>query len=161
MGLEAGRSTCGVRSLPRGMTTATLELTCDPSAAFHARRWVMQQHLRWAFAGRGGLQHLFDDIVLCVSELVTTAVEADSTRVSVSLDSNADRIRLCMTDHSADAPAVRRIRQEDSGRRVRILDAVATRWGVHTDPETCEIWIEFVLGGDAPAPRARRRWPGS
>jgi len=132
------------------MPTATLDLACDRSAAYHARRWVMQQHLRWVFAGRGGLEHLFDDIVLCISELVTTAVEANSSDISLSLQSDAGRIRLSMVDHSDDAPAVRRIRREDTGRRVRIIDAVATRWGVQGDPDSHEIWIEFALDRGTP-----------
>jgi hypothetical protein len=128
------------------MPTATLELPCDRSAAFYARRWVMQQHLRWAFAGRGAGQHLFDDLVLCVSELVTTAVEVHSSEVELILDTRAGVIRLAMIDRSPGGTAADRIRRDSSGHRARIIEAVASRWGVDTKPDGDEIWIEFALG---------------
>jgi hypothetical protein len=127
------------------MPTATLDLPSDRSAAFHARRWVMQQHLRWAFAGRGGPDHLFDDLVLCVSELVTTAVEANATDIPLILDSEADAIRLAMVDRSPGGAAGELVRHGDGGPRTRIIDAVATRWGVDPGPRGQEIWVEFAL----------------
>jgi hypothetical protein len=105
----------------------------------------MEQHLRWAFAGRGALQHLFDDLVLCVSELVTTAVEAGSSTISLTLDSTANALRLAMTDRSPDSRVAAQIHSSGNGHRARILDAVASRWGVGPDPTTGEIWIEFDL----------------
>ena len=105
----------------------------------------MQQHLRWAFAGRGAVQHLFDDLVLCVSELVTTAVEAESSEIALTLDSRADVIRLAMLDRSPDGRAAAQIRRGGSGHRARIIDAVASRWGVDSRPGGNEIWIEFAL----------------
>jgi anti-sigma regulatory factor (Ser/Thr protein kinase) len=105
----------------------------------------MQQHLRWAFAGRGAVQHLFDDLVLCVSELVTTAVEAGSTEVALTLHTSADVIRLAMTDRSPDRRAADRIRGDSNRHRSRIIEAVASRWGIDTTPQADEIWIEFAL----------------
>jgi len=133
------------------MSRATLELPCDRSAAFHARRWVMQQHLRWAFAGRGAIQHLFDDLVLCVSELVTTAVEVHSSEIALTLDSGARVIRLAMLDRSPDRAAAERIRRDASSHRARIIDAVASRWGVDATPDGDEIWIEFALDASGSA----------
>lgn len=105
----------------------------------------MQQHLRWQFAGRGP-EHLFDDLVLCVSELVTTAVEANSSSIVLSLDSTADAVRLSMVDHSPDAVAATRMQQHTNDHRARIIDAVATRWGVDSVPDDGgEIWVEFAL----------------
>jgi hypothetical protein len=127
------------------MPTTTLELPCDRSAAFHARRWVMQQHLRWAFAGRGVVPHLFDDLVLCVSELVTAAVEARSKQIVLTLDSGPGAIRLTMIDSSPDSAVAARIRRDGGGHRARIIDAVASRWGVDSTPDGDEIWIEFAL----------------
>lgn len=105
----------------------------------------MQQHLRWAFAGRGAGEHLFDDLVLCVSELVTTAVEAGASVVSLILDRSRNVVRLAMIDHSAEKLAVERIRRGGGGHRARIIDAVASSWGVDTTPAGAEIWIEFTL----------------
>lgn len=105
----------------------------------------MQQHLRWAFAGRGAVQHVFDDLVLCVSELVTTAVEARSSEVALTLDTDADVIRLTMTDRSPGGAVTDRIQRNASGHRTRIIDAVSSRWGVDTTADGSEIWIEFAL----------------
>lgn len=105
----------------------------------------MQQHLRWAFAGRGAVQHLFDDLVLCVSELVTTAVEARSREVALALDSDAGVIRLTMTDRSPGGAAAARMRRDGNAHRARIIEAVASRWGVDSTPDGDEIWIEFAL----------------
>jgi hypothetical protein len=129
------------------MSTATVELPCDRSAAHQARRWVMEQHLRWAFAGRGAFQHLFDDLVLCVSELVTTAVEAGSTTISLSLNSTPQTVRLAMIDPSPDSSLVAQLRRSSNGHRARIIDAIASRWGAEPGPTTNEIWIEFDLAG--------------
>ena len=104
----------------------------------------MQQHLRWAFAGRGAVQHLFDDLVLCVSELVTAAVEAGASEIALTLDSRTDLIRLAMLDRSGGTAD--RIKRAGSGHRTRIIDAVASRWGVETTPGGAEIWAEFTLG---------------
>ena len=105
----------------------------------------MQQHLRWQFAGRGP-EHLFDDLVLCVSELVTTAIEAHSASIVLSLDSTADAVRLSMFDHSPDADAAARMQADDNTHRARIIEAVATRWGVDSVPDDGdEIWVEFAL----------------
>lgn len=106
----------------------------------------MRQHLRWAFAGRGAVQHLFDDLVLCVSELVTTAVEVRSSEIALTLDSTPRVIRLAMLDRSPDGVAAERIRRGGNGYRARILDAVASRWGVDSTPHGDEIWVEFALG---------------
>ena len=105
----------------------------------------MQQHLRWAFAGRGVVPHLFDDLVLCVSELVTTAVEARSSEIALTLASGAGVIRLTMIDRSPGGGVATRIRTGGSGHRARIIDAVASRWGVDTAPDGDEIWVEFAL----------------
>jgi hypothetical protein len=127
------------------MSTATVELPCDRAAAHRARRWVMEQHLRWGFAGRGALQHLFDDLVLCVSELVTTAVEAGSSSIALTLDNTASVVRLVMTDRSPDSSVAAHIRSSGNGHRARIIDAVASRWGVEPEPAANEIWLEFDL----------------
>lgn len=140
---KAGTSS-GVRQPPRGMRTTRLELPCDRSAAFHARRWVMQQHLRWAFAGRGAGRHLFDDLVLCVSELVTSAVEAQSSEIALTLNSRAGVVRLAMMDRTPDGRAAERLRSEANGHRARIIDAIASRWGVDSTPNGDEIWVEFA-----------------
>lgn len=106
----------------------------------------MQQHLRWRFAGRGRPEHLFDDLVLCVSELVTTAVEVAATSILLSLDSSADAIRLAMIDRSPDSAAATRMQAHGTNHRARIIDAVATRWGVARSSDGDEIWVEFALG---------------
>ena len=105
----------------------------------------MQQHLRWAFAGRGAFQHLFDDLVLCVSELVTTAVEAGSNTVSLTLDNTARAVRLAITDHAADSLIATQIRRSGNGHRARIIEAVASRWGVSSSQDAHEVWVEFDL----------------
>jgi hypothetical protein len=107
----------------------------------------MEQHLRWAFAGRGALQHLFDDLVLCVSELVTTAVEAGSSRIKLTLDSTAGAVRLAMIDLSPESAVATQIRRSGNGHRARIIEAVASRWGVEPDPAPTGIWVEFDLTG--------------
>jgi hypothetical protein len=105
----------------------------------------MQQHLGWAFAGRGVDPHLFDDLVLCVSELVTTAVEARASRIALTLNSRAGAIRLTMIDRSPASDVATWIRQDRNGHRARIIDAVASRWGVNATPDGDQIWIEFAF----------------
>jgi hypothetical protein len=105
----------------------------------------MQQHLRWAFAGRGVVPHLFDDLVLCVSELVTSAVEARSSEIALTLHSSTGAIRLTMIDRSPGSAVAARIRRDGIGHRARIIDAVASSWGVAATPDGDQIWIEFAL----------------
>jgi hypothetical protein len=116
----------------------------------------MEHHLRSSFAGRGAFQHIFDDLVLCVSELVTTAVEAGSSTISLTLDNTASAVRLAMTDRSPDSAVVAQMRRSGNGHRARIIDTVASRWGAEADPAGNEIWIEFDLAGTAPGVVASR-----
>jgi len=135
----------GVAGPEEGMPTATLDLPCARSAAFHARRWVMQQYLRWAFAGRGETEHLFDDLVLCVSELVTGAVESRANGLALTLERNPTAIRLTMRATPPTDQTLEPLPGHGTAYRARIIDAVATRWGVETAPGGEETWIEFAL----------------
>ncbi|MFK4099674.1 ATP-binding protein [Streptomyces sp. NPDC019531] len=88
------------------------------------------------------------DIQLCVTELVTNVIrhvgEGTPVRVRVARVGR-DRIRVEVTDPDARAlPVLRRAAGDDeSGRGLALLDAVALRWGVEQWAETKTVWCEL------------------
>ena len=90
---------------------------------------------------------------LLVSELVTNAIEygaarSDEARVRLAVQVGEERVRVEVGDRGLgfDASEVSMPGPEgESGRGLAFLDALATRWGVIRDGESC-VWFELELG---------------
>lgn len=93
---------------------------------------------------------VLDDLVTVASEAVTNAITHTSSgspggRVSVTLAEGHRTLILEVADDGA-AGSRPYLREEDgteSGRGMRIIDALAQRWGLREDSTRTTIWAEF------------------
>ncbi|MEV1051623.1 ATP-binding protein [Streptomyces sp. NPDC049887] len=134
------------------MRPLTLELLATPEAVPDVRRTV-REYLGVPCA----------DLQLCVSELLTNVIRhlGDGVPVTIRVTRAADggRTRLEVTDPAPRASPVRcraAAADEETGRGLTLLDAVALRWGVDEGPATKTVWCE--LPGEV---AAGMRPPGS
>ena len=86
------------------------------------------------------------DLLLCVSEVVTNAVRHAGPPHSLRLSQAGDTLRVEVADAEQQAPI---LNQQDplatSGRGLRILDQLATRWGSEPTEDGKAVWFEFEL----------------
>ncbi|MGW6707568.1 ATP-binding protein [Streptomyces sp. NPDC054956] len=119
------------------MNDLTLRLLATPGAVPLARHAV-REHLG---------SH---DVELCVSELLTNALLhlGEGTPVTLRVTGRAARTRVELTDPDPRAgPVLRHAKgNEESGRGLALLDALAQRWGVTQGPGTKTVWCELDPG---------------
>lgn len=128
---------------------AQLEVGADPRAVSPARRFVRQHLAEW-----GADDDLIDTAVLCVSELVTNAVIHTGSPSLVVVRLLGDLVTITVRDHGAE-PAGRDPAGADDrtdplevhGRGLRLVDALATRWGSELDEVGTTVWFELALTG--------------
>jgi anti-sigma regulatory factor (Ser/Thr protein kinase) len=110
-----------------------------PSAA-NARRFVGAALERW-----GCSKDLIERVLLLTSELVTNAYRhaGSDTRVSVRNDEGCVRVEV-----RDNGPGDLKLRPLDAnrtdGRGLQIVDALADRWGHHSDRQGTVVWFELV-----------------
>jgi anti-sigma regulatory factor (Ser/Thr protein kinase) len=110
-----------------------------PSAA-GARRFVAA-----ALRRRGCPDDFVELVLLLTSELVTNAYRhaRTETRVSVSFDGGCVRIEV--RDVGGGEPELRPLdRDRVDGRGLRIVDALADRWGYDSSPDGTAVWFDLV-----------------
>ena len=100
-------------------------------------------------AGLMSLAHLADDVVMIVSELTTNAYDAsvvwpDKPPIVLRLSIDDTRLLIEVWDHSPDNPApIEAGAQAEVGRGLKIVDALAARWGVeHRAGRLKVVWAE-------------------
>ena len=120
----------------------------DPTAPAHARQW-----LRDMLGGFGPPGDLVDDTLIVVDELVSNSVVHAATPIVVTLEYSAGVCRCAVTDRLASGPMPRLLERADgSGRGLRIVNAIATAWGVERTDTGTTVWVE--VGADRAATRA-------
>ncbi len=113
----------------------------DPSSASQARKLTRLTLASW------NLEALLDETQLMVSELVTNALDHGSGPIGLRFR-RGNRLRCEVSDTSPELPQQRDSDNEDeSGRGLMIVDALATQWGHHTTSEGPgkTIWFELRL----------------
>ena len=85
-----------------------------------------------------------DAITLCVSELVTNALDHAAPPFELRMAYANGRVRVEVSDATT-APPVQRAVQPDAlrGRGLQFVDQSATRWGVEPFPGGKTVWAEF------------------
>ena len=91
-----------------------------------------------------GLEQLVDDGSIVVSELVTNAIIHAESDFAVSVSSHGDAVRLSVRDDSPVAPVMRSpLPVAISGRGLRIVTALAQRWGTDLVGDGKVVWVEL------------------
>jgi two-component sensor histidine kinase len=102
----------------------------DPVHIASTRRFV-EQHLV-----AHGREDAVPDVSLLVSELVTNAISHARTSFAVTLVATRHAVRLEVSDGSPQVPVIADVTHEDEGGRgLRIVAALAHDWGVTQDPQ--------------------------
>lgn len=88
-----------------------------------------------------------DAIVLCVSELVTNAIDHAAPPYQLTVTRAPDRLRIEVADASVRLPVLRTASTlSERGRGNFILERVATSWGVEPTQSGKTVWAEFATG---------------
>jgi anti-sigma regulatory factor (Ser/Thr protein kinase) len=110
----------------------------EPGAPAHARQW-----LREMLSGFGPPRELLDDTLIVVDEPVSNSVVHAATPIVVTLEYAAGTCRCAVTDRCASGPMPRLLERADgSGRGLRIVNAIATSWGVERSDAGTTVWVE-------------------
>ncbi len=139
--LTAALATAAAHLLPAG----------DRSAA-RARALLRRQLRVWRISGE-----LADSAELLLSELVTNAVRAQvqtqgpaAAEVGVRFVWASGRLRLEVRDASNELPVMNDAEEDDeSGRGLVLVDALASGWGVDRDGIGETVWVELTESADA------------
>ncbi len=116
----------------------------DPTTPGAARRFVR------AVLGDWGRDEFLDAAMLVTSELTTNAVlHARRGPIEVSIacgERNDNEVQIVVSDSAVDRlPIWRRpTTTSRSGRGLRIVDAMAGRWGITVTPEDKRIWCDLT-----------------
>jgi len=120
-----------------------LELPAAPRAAGIAREFArdfVEEHLPDA-----ATPDALDSVTLCVSELVTNALDHATPPYEIRLGLSHDALRVEVDDASERAPVVRPVTPASvRGRGMFIVSHTATSWGVEAQPDGKTVWAEFA-----------------
>lgn len=123
---------------------ATARFDPEPRCAAEARRFVLD------FATCHGLDRFADDAALCTSELTANAVLHSRTPFTVSVRAIITGLRIDVHDELPDrlpAEVPEEIDPLDTGttgRGLRLVGALAARWGYFTTDVAKTVWVELA-----------------
>jgi anti-sigma regulatory factor (Ser/Thr protein kinase) len=121
---------------------ATLALPADTASPGQARRFIRE------FCVAADLDEAAcEKAALLVSELVTNAVVHGSSRATLVAARPNGHLHVAVLDSNVQLPDGPQTVPPDSesGRGLRIVAAVADRWGVETTDEGKAVWFEIDL----------------
>jgi serine/threonine-protein kinase RsbW len=122
-----------------GSPRTSLRLPSSPEAARIARGAVRRTMAREVEA------EPLDALLLCVSELVTNAVEHGAPPVVLRVGDADEGILLEVLDGGGGSP-----QKQDPGpgsprgRGLLLVDGLASRWGIDQDRHTTRVWATFA-----------------
>ncbi len=130
------------------MDPFTIELPADASTPRRARR---------AVAARLGGHPRLDDLLLCVSEVVTNAVLHARSPKHMTVRAEGRHLVVEVVDGDATLPTRR---EHDptapTGRGLRLLDELTVEWGTRPEGAGKVVWFEFDLNGLGALPEGFR-----
>lgn len=126
----------------RERRAARLTLPATATSPARARQFVEETLAAW------GAESV-DDALLVVSELVTNGLLHARTRMTIALaEEEPGRVRLAVTDGSAEAPQQRNYSVDSgTGRGLRLLASIAVTWGVDRDTAGKTVWCVVRVDG--------------
>jgi anti-sigma regulatory factor (Ser/Thr protein kinase) len=111
----------------------------SPTAPALARGFVSSALRSWEVGDA------FADVPLLASELVTNAVRHASGEVALSILREQNRVRVAVSDGSDALPVkVDPEAAHDGGWGLRIVEQLASRWGLEQYDGGKEVWCEVV-----------------
>lgn len=127
------------------LVAVTHDLSCEPSAVARARQWL-RDTLRPHLTDPATAPELLDDAVLCLSELVTNALNAGCAVMTVTVQVEPDSLRIGLADDAPGLPRQKHPGPEDArGRGLLIVDALAHRWGVDVAQRGKQTWASWGI----------------
>jgi len=106
-------------------------------APAQARRFVTDALTSW------GVAEAFGDVPLITSELVTNAVRHAEGSVNVTIDLEAERVRVEVQDLSEELPVKADIdAAREGGWGLHIVERLSARWGLEPRPGGKTVWCE-------------------
>jgi anti-sigma regulatory factor (Ser/Thr protein kinase) len=121
-----------------GALTAESAWPCDAAAVGATRAWTSAQLGRWRTPTS---EQRVDDVVLCVSELTTNAINAGSTSITLALDLQDHTLRVSLTDNADGWPVLHHpTGNESHGRGLVIVAALARAWGMASVSAGKVVW---------------------
>lgn len=109
----------------------------EPESVPSARRFVLE--LGWADD-----EKTREQLGALTSELVTNAVLHARTPFTLKVSVRANRIRVAVTDGSKTRPVLKHHEATaPTGRGLRIVEAIADRWGVDAARSGKTVWFEL------------------
>lgn len=122
------------------VSTATYEPELANIAA--ARAWVAEQ----VGENQPHRGRLVADAELVVSELMTNAIKAGTTRLSIEVQVHPERVLISVEDDADGELAIRpRSATAVGGRGLPIVAALSTRWGVETSLAGKRVWASIPI----------------
>jgi anti-sigma regulatory factor (Ser/Thr protein kinase) len=126
------------------------QVGCDGSASAPARRFVtaaLGEILRSADPVDAAVDdEIVYDATLVTAELISNAVRACRRVVSITLTVHHRFIRIAVYDDGPGLPAIRSVSHADaSGRGLRIIDSLSTRWGAERQNSGKSVWATLRL----------------
>ncbi len=99
--------------------TNSITIDRHPSSAKHARGFVIEKL-------RGYDQRLVGDAALMTSELVTNSIQHATGTITITVEIDADMLRIAVSDGGPTAPVLRTPSPEETrGRGLQIVAALA------------------------------------
>ena len=116
------------------------QLNADPRCVAEARQLTDRTLSDW------GLRDLREAATLLVSELTTNAILHARTPVTVTISNGSTEIRIHVCDNNPRPPQMRHFSAESAtGRGIRLLEALATTWGVERNASGKCVWFTLAL----------------
>jgi anti-sigma regulatory factor (Ser/Thr protein kinase) len=126
--------------VPIRRRTQSTSFTCTPQAPAAARRWVREQ-----LAGASACE-VVADVELVVSELVNNAVRhghCHNSTVGVAVQPRIVRISVGDPAPADGVEVLPHQPERVGGLGLRLVDAMAERWGVDRTPGGKVVWAEL------------------
>lgn len=96
------------------------------------------------------------DVALLVSEMAANCVLHARSPFVVRVGRRPGVLRIEMTDSSVAPPVVKPYSSDaPTGRGLRLIEALASRWGVIPSDQGKTVWVEFDVTDDGAVLRAR------
>lgn len=106
---------------------------------------------RDAIAARFSDEPRCGDLMLCISEVVTNAVRHARTVGHLTVSRKGLIVKVEVADGSHEPPVQQPPSNAAStGRGLRIVDQLASRWGSRSTTDGKVVWFEFDLGAIGP-----------